>query len=150
MKSNISTSALLTEIFIYILAACLLVIDIGLWPLSGWYMKLRNITGDGFRITMVVILYACSCFGWVILYKMLRLIRNIRKGIVFTEQNVAILRAVSLLCLGVGILTFAGGFFYQPLFFVTLAALFLTLVVRVVKNVMQKAVDMKDELDLTV
>ena len=53
MKSNISTSALLTEIFIYILAACLLVIDIGLWPLSGWYMKLRNITGDGFRITMV-------------------------------------------------------------------------------------------------
>ena len=150
MKSNISTSALLTEIFIYILAACLLVIDIGLWPLSGWYMKLRNITGDGFRITMVVILYTCSVFGWIILYKMLRLIRNIRKGIVFTEQNVAILRAVSLLCLGVGILTFAGGFFYQPLFFVTLAALFLTLVVRVVKNVMQKAVDMKDELDLTV
>ena len=150
MKSNITKSALLTEIFIYILAACLLVLDIGLWPLSGWYMKLRNITGDGFRITMVVILYACSILGWFILYEMLRLIRNIRKGIVFTEQNVAILRAVSLLCLGVGILTFAGGFFYQPLFFVTLAALFLTLVVRAVKNVMQKAVEMKDELDLTV
>ncbi len=150
MNSNTRNSALLTEIFIYILAACLLVLDIGLWPLSGWYMKIRNMTGEGIRITLVVILYACSVLGWFILWKMLRLIRNIRKGIVFTEQNVSILRAVSLLCLGVGILTFAGGFFYQPLFFVTLAALFLTLVVRVVKNVMQKAVEMKDELDLTV
>ena len=120
MNSNTRNSALLTEIFIYILAACLLVLDIGLWPLSGWYMKIRNMTGEGLRITLVVILY------------------------------VSILRAVSLLCLGVGILTFAGGFFYQPLFFVTLAALFLTLVVRVVKNVMHKAVEMKDELDLTV
>ena len=150
MNSNTRNSALLTEIFIYILAACLLVLDIGLWPLSGWYMKIRNMTGEGLRITLVVILYACSVLGWFILWKMLRLIRNIRKGIVFTEQNVSILRAVSLLCLGVGILTFAGGFFYQPLFFVTLAALFLTLVVRVVKNVMHKAVEMKDELDLTV
>ena len=150
MNSNTRNSALLTEIFIYILAACLLVLDIGLWPLSGWYMKIRNMTGEGIRITLVVILYACSILGWFILWKMLRLIRNIRKGIVFTEQNVSILRAVSLLCLGVGILTFAGGFFYQPLFFVTLAALFLTLVVRVVKNVMHKAVEMKDELDLTV
>ncbi|MBQ4000870.1 MAG: DUF2975 domain-containing protein [Lachnospiraceae bacterium] len=150
MNSNTRNSALLTEIFIYILAACLLVLDIGLWPLSGWYMKIRNMTGEGIRITLVVILYACSVLGWFILWKMLRLIRNIRKGIVFTEQNVSILRAVSLLCLGVGILTFAGGFFYQPLFFVTLAALFLTLVVRVVKNVMHKAVEMKDELDLTV
>ncbi|MBP5295163.1 MAG: DUF2975 domain-containing protein [Lachnospiraceae bacterium] len=150
MNSNTHNSALLTEIFIYILAACLLALDIGLWPLSGWYMKIRNMTGEGLRITLVVILYACSVLGWFILWNMLRLIRNIRKGIVFTEQNVAILRAVSLLCLGVGILTFAGGFFYQPLFFVTLAALFLTLVVRVVKNVMHKAVEMKDELDLTV
>ena len=150
MNSNTRNSALLTEIFIYILAACLLVLDIGLWPLSGWYMKIRNMTGEGIRITLVVILYACSVLEWFILWKMLRLIRNIRKGIVFTEQNVSILRAVSLLCLGVGILTFAGGFFYQPLFFVTLAALFLTLVVRVVKNVMHKAVEMKDELDLTV
>ncbi len=150
MNSNTRNSALLTEIFIYILAACLLVLDVGLWPLSGWYMKIRNMTGEGIRITLVVILYACSVLGWFILWKMLRLIRNIRKGIVFTEQNVSILRAVSLLCLGVGILTFAGGFFYQPLFFVTLAALFLTLVVRVVKNVMHKAVEMKDELDLTV
>ncbi len=150
MKTDITKSALMTEIFIYILAGCLLVMDVGLWPLSGWYMKLRNLSGEGFRITMVILLYACSVFGWIILYEMFRLIRNIRKGIVFTRQNVAILRAVSLLCLGVGILTFAGGFFYQPLFFVTLAALFLTLVVRVVKNVMQKAVEMKDELDLTV
>ena len=150
MNSSTKQSAMLTEIFIYILAACLLVLDIGLWPLSGWYMKIRHMTGDGLRIALVVILYACSVLGWFILWKMLRLIRNIRKGIVFTEQNVAILRAVSLLCLGVGILTFAGGFFYQPMFFVTLAALFLTLVVRVVKNVMHKAVEMKDELDLTV
>ena len=150
MKSNIQKSALLTEIFIYVLAVCLLAMDILLWPLSGWYFKVRHITDESLRVALVIILYAGSVFGWFILFEMLRLIRNIRKGIVFTEQNVAILRAVSLLCLGVGILTFAGGFFYQPLFFVTLAALFLTLVVRVVKNVMHKAVEMKDELDLTV
>ena len=150
MKSNIAKSALLTEIFIYVLAACLLALDILLWPMSGWYMKLRHMSGEALRITLVVILYACSALGWLILIEMYRLIRNIRKGIVFTEQNVTILKAVSLLCLGIGVLTFAGGFFYQPLFFVTLAALFLTLVVRVVKNVMHRAVEMKDELDLTV
>ena len=84
MNSNTRNSALLTEIFIYILAACLLVLDIGLWPLSGWYMKIRNMTGEGIRITLVVILYACSVLEWFILWKMLRLIRNIRNGIVFT------------------------------------------------------------------
>ena len=113
-------------------------------------MELRHMSGEAIRITLVIILYACSVLGWFILIEMYRLIRNIRKGIVFTEQNVSILKAVSLLCLGIGVLTFAGGFFYQPLFFVTLAALFLTLVVRVVKNVMHRAVEMKDELDLTV
>ena len=150
MKSKTPRSLILTEIFLYILAVCLLALDVFLWPLSGWYMQLRQITGATTRIVLVVVLYACSLPGWMILFELFRLIRNIKRGSVFVDQNVGILRIVSYSCLLVGVITFAGGFFYQPFFFVTVAALFLTLIVRVVKNVLQQAIDMKDELDFTV
>ncbi len=150
MKSKTPRSLILTEIFLYILAVCLLALDVFLWPLSGWYMQLRQITGATTRIVLVVVLYACSLPGWMILFELFRLIRNMKRGSVFVDQNVGILRIVSYSCLLVGIITFAGGFFYQPFFFVTVAALFLTLIVRVVKNVLQQAIDMKDELDFTV
>ncbi len=150
MKSKTPRSLILTEIFLYILAVCLLALDVFLWPLSGWYMQLRQITNTTTRIVLVVVLYACSLPGWMILFELFRLIRNIKRGSVFVDQNVGILRIVSYSCLLVGVITFAGGFFYQPFFFVTVAALFLTLIVRVVKNVLQQAIDMKDELDFTV
>jgi hypothetical protein len=39
---------------------------------------------------------------------------------------------------------------YLPLSFVSLAAGFMALIVRIVKNVFERAIVMKDELDLTV
>jgi hypothetical protein len=50
----------------------------------------------------------------------------------------------------VGIVTFASGFFYLPYFIVCGASLFMCAIMRVLKNVMQQAVEVKSENDMTV
>lgn len=150
MKSNAPRSIVITEILVVVIMGGLLLFDIFLWPISGLYLEHRQIHSETIRLTLVIVFYGVSVFAWVLLYKLFRLLRNLKRGNVFVEQNVGILRIVSYCCLAIGILCFAGGFFYRPLFFVAAAGLFMTLIVRVVKNVFHQAIEMKDELDYTV
>ncbi|MBR4768270.1 MAG: DUF2975 domain-containing protein [Lachnospiraceae bacterium] len=150
MKSNAPRSIVLTEILVIVIMAVLFLFDVFLWPISGWYLELRRISSGTIRLTLVIVFYAVSVFAWPLLYKLFRLLRNLKRGNVFVVQNVGILRVVSYCCLAIGIVCFAGGFFYHPLFFIAAAALFMTPIVRVVKNVFHQAIEMKDELDFTV
>ena len=68
----------------------------------------------------------------------------------FEEENVRILRAVSWCCAGAGLVCLGSTFWYLPFAAVAVAACFMALIVRIVKNVFQQALAMKSELDLTV
>ena len=150
MKKKTPKSLILTEICIYILAAAMLFVDIFLYPITGWYLELRAITDASIRTVLVVALYVESFFGWFLLVELYRLIRNIKRENVFVAQNVAILRVVSYLTLAIGVVGVIAGIKYLPFLFLAVAALFITLIVRVIKNVFQQAIEMKDELDYTV
>ena len=60
------------------------------------------------------------------------------------------LRAVSWYCVWVALICLAGCVCYPPFVFVAIAAAFMALIVRIVKNVFQQAISMKSELDLTI
>ena len=150
MKQKVPQSIILTEICLVVFAVMLVLADVFLYPLTGWYMKARNIDSGKIRAALIIVLYVESVFGWLLIFRLGKLVRNIKHGNVFIEQNVKILRFVSYLCLGIGITAIVGGVFYQPFFFVAIAALFMTLIVRIVKNVFQQAILMKNELDYTV
>ena len=78
------------------------------------------------------------------------LLRNLRQGIVFDSRNVRLLGIVSICCFIACAVCLVGCARIFFLGFVALAAGFVGLIVRIVKNVFSAAIDMRSELDLTV
>ena len=65
-------------------------------------------------------------------------------------RNVKLLRQVSWCCVGAGAVCLVSCLYYLPFIAVAIAAGFMALLVRIVKNIFQQAIDMKAELDLTI
>jgi hypothetical protein len=78
------------------------------------------------------------------------MLHRIESGQVFTTENVESLRLISWSCIIGGLICLAPSFYYFPWALVSVAAAFMGLIVRVVKNVVAQAVALKDEIDYTV
>ena len=144
-----SKSLLFSQIFVVLFALLLLALDLGCVPIVRWFAALRHMN-EVSRRGFLTVLLLCSVFGWILLFAMWRLLGNLRKALVFTEQNIRLLHTVSLCCAAACLLCIAGSFFYLPFLLAVAAAGFMALIVRIVQNVFQKALDMKHELDLMI
>lgn len=85
-----------------------------------------------------------------LLYSLLKLLVRIETGQVFTAENVELLRRISWSCFAGAGVALISLFYYYPWFFMAVAAAFMGLIVRVVKNVVAQAVELKNEADYTV
>ncbi len=95
--------------------------------------------------------YGCGAAVLWMLWEMRLFLKRLGQGEVFTPRNVRSLRHIGWACLCGGCLTVLVGILYALFYvFVGGAALFMMLVVRVVKNAFEAAVLMKDELDYTI
>ena len=142
-------SITLSFICVAVFAVLLLALDFFCYPLTGCFLRLRSMhwqQGYGMMVTV----YVCSVFVWIILFGLWRLLKNLRRGEVFIEKNVRIMRTVSWCCVGVATMCLISTVWYLPFVFVAIASGFMALIVRIVKNVFQQAIAMKDELDLTI
>ncbi|MBR3503921.1 MAG: DUF2975 domain-containing protein [Clostridia bacterium] len=146
-------SIALSRVCVVMFAALLLALDVSavlMVPMveRRTQMFLMLVTLDHGTWTVLVAL--CSVFAWPALWKLWRLLGNLREEKVFVEDNVRLMRAVSWCCVGVAASCLFCGFEYAPLFALAVAAGFMALIVRIVKNVFQQAIAMKSELDLTI
>ena len=148
MNWNKDKSILLSRAFVIAFALALLALDIFCYPLAHRYfgMDWKRIVG-----TMVTV-YVGSVFAWITLVELWRLLSNLRQGLVFTRENVRLLRIVSWCCVGAAIVCLLSlpWLWFLPVLVVAAAAGFMAMIVRIVKNVFQQAIAMKDELDLTI
>ena len=149
MNWSTNKSILLSRICVAIFALLLAALDFGAYWLVNGYIQLRGMAGQQ-GAGMTATIYLCSVFGWLLLWQMWRLLGNIRRGEVFIPGNVRCLRLVSWCCVGAGAVCLASSFFYLPFAAVAIAAGFMALIVRIVKNVFEQAIRMKDELDYTI
>lgn len=114
----------------------------------------RNV--NELSVLKLLISVFCGCFypsavlALTALYLLIRILYNIKKDDIFIMKNVSYLRRLSWCCIGVSVITFVGGFFYIPFLFITAAAGFMAMILRVLKNVMQSAVEIREENDLTI
>lgn len=97
----------------------------------------------------------CTALAYIALYCLIRLLMNIQKNRVFIRGNVAYLRRISWCCFGVTAVSLIGGLLYKGLpytffLFIAFLAAAIGLVLRVVKNVMECAVELKAENELTI
>ena len=94
--------------------------------------------------------YLCCPAAWAALICVLRLMTNIIRGDVFTAQTVFSMRLLSWCCAWVALVCLVFGFWWAPLLVFALGAAFLALILRVLKNVMARAAEIKAENELTV
>jgi len=85
-----------------------------------------------------------------LLYSLLRLLQRIEAEQVFIAENVERLRRISWNCFAGAGISIISVVYYFPWIFVAIAAAFMGLIVRVVKNVVAQAVALQDEIDYTV
>lgn len=78
------------------------------------------------------------------------LLFRVKKGLVFTEISVSLIRRVSWCCFAVCLLFAFLGIYFQLSFIVAFLGIFLGVCLRVIKNVIAEATEIKNENDLTV
>ena len=150
MNWNKDKSILLSQICIILFAVFLAFLDIeGRLAVKEFY-NYRGFANDKGN-HMLITLYFCSVFGWIALFHMWKLLANMKRAEVFTESNVKYMRIISWCCFIVSIACVISAFrWYLPFLVVAVAAAFVGLIIRIVKNVFQQANSMKSELDLTI
>lgn len=141
-------STKLTLYITYAFMALLGILMVVAIPGARWFF------GDIIRQSTLSILltafYVCCPAAWVALIFIVKILRNILKESVFTNDTVSFLRYLSWCCGFVAIACAVCGIFYMPLFIFALGAAFMMLILRVLKNVMAKATEIKNENELTI
>ena len=133
--------------------AVLVTFDLGGYWIVKWFINFSRyepINDLRHGILFMVTLYAASIPAYLILYCLYRLLCNIGEGEIFILQNVKALRASSWCCISAALICLASSFYYVPFLAICVAAAFMALIIRIIKNVFEQALLMKAELDLTV
>ena len=117
--------------------------------LTDWYIR-KTGRKEELRTVIMTVCYICLPAALAALYSLIRLLKNILDGEIFIQGNVLHLRLLSWYCGAVSLITLATGYFYLPFYLVGLAAIFFTLILRVIKNVFAAAIEIKTENELTV
>lgn len=146
-------SLVLSKVLMYALFA-MLVAALGLIPfISRWYGEISDghglIGGDLF-IPVCIMLYICDIFGLAAVNNVRILLGNIGTDNVFTDQNTKCLRIISWCCIFVGMTFLFFGLWRFVFGFAAFFAFFMGFIMRVLKNVFEKAVEIKSENDFTI
>ena len=103
------------------------------------------------RISQILItFYVCAAFGFVILFVLNKLIKNIGSEKVFIDENVKLLKILSYCCFAIAVVTLIFARFRILVFVITFAAAFIGLILRVIKNCFTEAIRLREENDFTI
>lgn len=150
MEAKKDSGILFSRVLVWVFGLLILILDWAVWPISRWLM--RFIVDMQYRDTVLLIicLYVCNVPGFVLLRCMDQLLRNLRQGKVFEDDNVRLLKNISICCFVVSVISLSLCTRIYSLGIVALMTAFMGLIVRIVKNVFSSAIAMRSELDLTV
>lgn len=130
---------------------CVLIVTVVSAPwLTRWFLDFLRTEQQGTESFFLATIYVGAVPAAYLLYNLLRLIRRIQAEQVFTSENVENLRRISWTCFVGAAIALVSVFYYFPWVFLAIAAAFMGLIVRVVKNVVAQAIALKDEVDSTI
>lgn len=150
MKWNDDKSLFLTRIFVWLSAAALAALCVSAPWIFSWFIRERMILSADSRIYFLATTYTTAIPAAAALYMMNRLLANIKREEVFTGKNTGYLRGMSWCCLVAGLIFLVSSFYYPAFFALCAAAVFMALILRVIKNVFAQAEEIKKENDYTI
>jgi hypothetical protein len=147
-KKSIALSIVCTRVVIvFAIAVAVLLpylIDIGFFSSSAFRMQ------DAVVAKLMPVYYAVCVPGLVALFNANALLVAIRSGKVFVMVNVKYLRAISWCCFAAAVVFAVGSRGSLALMLIAAMTAFAGLIMRVIKNVLESGVEIKDENDYTI
>lgn len=119
------------------------------WLLQRFIISWGNLPKE-MLIKFLVTTYLTAIPVAAALYQLHRFLDRIGKGQIFEHKNVNCLRYLSWCCFCAALILGVSGIYCIPLAALAVLAAFVGLVLRVVKNVFEQAVWLKEENDYTV
>ena len=156
LKISRDLSVTLSRILTWVFMALLIFLAIVMVPLSDMLIDLpdnigaRNEVELWERILIYILAYFVLAVGFAADLFLMGLLRCVGEETVFSEKSVERLRGVSWCCIGEAVVFALLGIWFQLAFGVAFGALFVGICLRVVKNVIEEATEIKMEHDFTV
>ena len=144
-KRSIAITSVLIEIAIVLCATALF-----LMPYAAKMYEQISFQRDNVTVPLLITFYVCAAFGFVILFVLNKLIKNIGSEQVFIDENVKLLKILSYCCFAIAVVTLIFARFRILVFVITFAAAFIGLILRVIKNCFTEAIRLREENDFTI
>lgn len=144
-KKSIPATKVCVLLFILVL-----IVSLALMPsLTQRYVDYRGMSKTVYKAILVTF-YACAAPALIALLSMLVLLVHIQRGERFSRSNTFLLSVISWCCICVVGASLTGAVWYAPLLFVSVAMMFIFLLVRVVRGCFLAALELKEENSLTI
>ena len=144
-KRSIAITSVLIKVAIVLCTAALF-----LMPYAAKMYEQISFQRDNVTVPMLITFYVCAAFGFVILFVLNKLIKNIGSEKVFIDENVKLLKILSYCCFAIAVVTLIFARFRILVFVITFAAAFIGLILRVIKNCFTEAIRLREENDFTI
>ena len=144
-KRSIAITSALIKVAIVLCAAALF-----LMPYDAKMYEQISFQRDNVTVPLLITFYVCAAFGFVILFVLNKLIKNIGSEKVFIDENVKLLKILSYCCFAIAVVTLIFARFRILVFVITFAAAFIGLILRVIKNCFTEAIRLREENDFTI
>lgn len=142
---SITLSLWVTRLFILLLVG---IVIFGYWIIN-WYVEI-SLKPDSLVNILLISTYSCCVPAGIGLCSLNKILTNLRKKIIFDNQNIKLLRILSWCCVFAGFIATYAGIYYYPILMISVCAFFIALIIRVVKNCFEVAVEIKEENDMTI
>lgn len=156
---KISTKSSVT-LSICISALLFILIIAGAFILPPFVDKAFDIKGGDLSSSMLVaksdyifilsLGYAVLAVISVINAFLLALLLRVRVGLIFTDKSISLIRMISWCALLLGVIFLVLGIYFLVSYFVGFMCIFIGICIRVVKNVIEEATEIKNENDYTI
>lgn len=121
---SIKASIVLIDIFLVVL----IIFAIGLPWMVSWYVETMKRSAT-LAATVLVTCYPCAPFAGAILVFLKKLLKNTLKGGMICEENIKLLKKITVCCGIIAIITFVAGKFYLPFLIVGATFAFVALLI---------------------
>ena len=99
-KRSIAITSVLIKVAIVLCAAALF-----LMPYAAKMYEQISFQRDNVTVPLLITFYVCAAFGFVILFVLNKLIKNIGSEKVFIDENVKLLKILSYCCFAIAVVT---------------------------------------------
>ena len=141
---NYRRSAKLSLFVTYVFMVALLLCVIFLPMIVTWYVEVKG-RDQTLPTTIMLTCYPLVPFAAIVLFSLRRLLINLLSGLVIGEQNIKMLKRISICCLAAGLIMIFVGHRYMPFYIAGIAAAACSLIVSVIQNLFEALLQAQNE-----